>query len=107
MQLRKEKGIKNKPCSEERKKSISAANKGRIYIYKNDVVKSIHENDLDFYLNDGWLIGNPNAATCTGKICINDGKKNYMVDKLEAEKMILSGKFFKGNCKGSKIKNSI
>lgn len=107
MQLRKEKGIKNKPCSEERKKAVSVANKGRIYIHKNNVVKSIHEKDLDFYLNDGWLLGNPNAANCTGKICINDGKKNYMVNELQAEKMILSGKFFKGSCKESKVKNSI
>lgn len=53
---------KNKPCSKSRKKKIGVANKGKKFIYKNDIVKSVKKENLDLYLNDGWQLGNPNLS---------------------------------------------
>ena len=44
---------KNKPCSNIRKQKISFSNKGRIYIVKDGVIKSVKPEDLQFYLNIG------------------------------------------------------
>ena len=39
--------------SEETKQKISKANSGRIYVNKDEVVRSIQPEDLDLYLNNG------------------------------------------------------
>lgn len=50
--------LKNyKSCSIERKEKISNQNKGRKYIHKDRVRKFVKQNELDEYLNDGWLLG--------------------------------------------------
>lgn len=42
---------KNKPCPCTRKQKISTVNKGRIYIYKGDVVKTVKKMNYKIILN--------------------------------------------------------
>jgi len=47
--------------SEETRKKISEANKNKIYIYKENIVRAVHKEDLQLFLDNGWTLGNPNC----------------------------------------------
>lgn len=48
--------------SELTKEKIGKANKGRIYINKDGVVKAVQPADLNLFLENGWTCGNPNCT---------------------------------------------
>ena len=48
--------------SELTKEKIGKANKGRIYINKDGVVKAVQPADLNLFLESGWTCGNPNCT---------------------------------------------
>ena len=80
--------------SEETKQKISKANGGRIYVNKDEVVRSIQPEDLDLYLSNGWVRGNPNAAkrnTGKGKTIVNKDSIERFIDKAELEKYLAEG----------------
>lgn len=62
--------------SQETKDKISAANKGKIYINKEGIVKIIHKQELNNYLQQGWNRGNPNAKGNLG----NKGTYRYITN---------------------------
>ena len=67
--------------SESTKQKISLANKGKVYVYKDGIVRSIYPNELNLFLNAGWEQGNPNASkrdTCKGrKIIHKEDQEKY------------------------------
>lgn len=68
--------------SNETKEKISKANKGKVYINKDNIVRSIQVEDLELYLENGWIRGNPNARN-------RDTHKGYtIVNKDNIEKYI-------------------
>lgn len=48
-----------KSMSEDAKKRIGNSNKGRTYVYKDNEVRAIKEEDLDYFLKQGYQRGNP------------------------------------------------
>ena len=68
--------------------------KGKIYISKNDEVKLINRNDLDYYLSLGYIKkhnhqnGRPNMKNNTitkGRIWVTNGKVNKMIYENQLE----------------------
>lgn len=59
--------------SDQTKQAISIGRIGLKYIHKENEIKAVPKSELQFYLNDGWILGNPNATTQKGKICITNG----------------------------------
>lgn len=49
--------LKTQICALEARLNAPSPNKGRVYIYKNDQVKSVEKNLLDNYLKEGWRKG--------------------------------------------------
>lgn len=45
------------PCSDDARKKISESNSNRIYIHKECVEKFIKPDELQEYLDDGWVLG--------------------------------------------------
>lgn len=73
--------------SEETKQKISKANRGRVYVNKDGVVRSIYPEDLDLYLENGWIRGNPNCHNRkqTGKYTVihkDNIEKYILLDEL-------------------------
>lgn len=81
-------------------KKISKANKGRICINDGKNNKYIKSNELEKYLNDGWIKGglprseeaklNYKSGT-TGKTTINNGKIEIFVEKDEVDEYRILG----------------
>lgn len=70
-----EQGRTLKPATQERKDKISNANKGRQYVYFNDELKFVKQNELEHYLSHGWKLGNPKVSKAKlGKAPSNKGK---------------------------------
>lgn len=67
--------VKNKHCSEERKNKIGNANRGRKYIYKENIMKFVRPEEVDNYLNNGWQLGNPKVAKARKNKVSNNSKK--------------------------------
>lgn len=38
---------------------VKNSNKNKKYIFKNNIIKCVHEEELNIYINNGWLIGRP------------------------------------------------
>lgn len=68
--------------SQETKNKIGKANRGKVYINKDGIVKTIQPDELDSYLINGWIKGNPNASKRDFK------KGNTIVHKENIEKYI-------------------
>lgn len=80
--------------SQETKNKIGKANKGRVYVHKDGVVRSLKTEDVEFFTENGWTLGNPNCFkrnTRKGSIVINkDGIEKY-IDKNELDAYIING----------------
>lgn len=46
--------------SQETKNKIGKANKGKVYVHKDGIVKALKPKDVDLFLGNGWVLGNPN-----------------------------------------------
>ena len=98
------------PMTNEMKKSISNASfgkpgttTGKIYINKNNVEKLILKEDLEKYLNNGWIKGRIKLSeeakqklkgrkgSTSGKIGINNTKVNKFVVEEDLEKYLNDG----------------
>lgn len=51
------KALKTQICELEARLNAPSPNKGRVYIYKDDQVKSVEKSLLDNYLKEGWKKG--------------------------------------------------
>ena len=66
--------------SEETRLKIGRANKGKTYVNKDGVVRSLKPEDVDLFLENGWVLGNPN---CLKR---DTGKGRVIIHKDEVEK---------------------
>lgn len=80
--------------TQETRDKISKANKGKVYVHKDGVVRSLKPEDVDLFLENGWAYGNPNCSkrdTRKGSVIVNkDGVEKY-VDKNELDIYIING----------------
>lgn len=76
--------------SEKCKEKISLANRDNVYVYKDDQIRRVKKFELDKFLEDGWIKGNPKAKTNMNKVVINDGINIYKVSKEEAKTLLES-----------------
>lgn len=68
-------GKHTKPATDKRKQKIGDANRNRKYIYKDDTLKFVKQDELDEYLKQGWRLGNPKMSEAKkGKTPWNKGK---------------------------------
>lgn len=77
-----------KPKSEEAKKNMNESyysrNEGKIVINNGVVEKYVTENQLENFISDGWVKGRHGShkpPSQKGKIWVNDGTKNAMVNR--------------------------
>ena len=80
--------------SDETKEKISKANKGKIYVNKDGTVRSIQPEDLDLFLESGWVRGNPNARnrnTCKGYTIVNKDNIEKYISKEELDEYLNDG----------------
>lgn len=78
----------------ETKAKISAVNKGRVYINKDNVVKSINPKDLELFLDAGWVRGNPNSAkrnTRKGCTIVHKNNIEKYIEKADLNKYLAEG----------------
>lgn len=91
-----------KKMTDENKKKLLQSNCGGKYINKNGVVKHLRQDEminLSTYLDDGWKLGNPNAAHKTSKkgtIHITNGIINKYVYADEFENKYKKLGFYRG-----------
>lgn len=66
---------------------------GKISIHKDGITRMIYPEELDRYILDGWVKGNPRSGgpKNSGKIRINNGIINKMIYPKELDKYILDG----------------
>lgn len=81
--------------SVETKLKISLKNKGRIYINKDSIVKSIFPNELNNYLSTGWTKGNPNnnksRNTHKGDTIVHKGDTQKYISKNDIKQYLADG----------------
>ena len=63
-------GMTGKKHSAETKEKMAASHTGRNWVYKGMVTKSVPSEELDSYLENGWL---------RGRAIDKRGSKNYML----------------------------
>lgn len=102
--------------SEEAKKNLSnshrglpSASLGRVRITKDGKIKNVKKEDVQLYLDQGWVVGSCNQnylvskdghSSNFGKVCINDGERNFYCYPKELEKYLAEG-WTKGRTKKS------
>lgn len=68
--------------SEETKNKIGKANSNKIYVNKDGVVRSLQPEEVCLFLNNGWVLGNPNCS----KRELSTGRK--IIHKENCEKVV-------------------
>lgn len=80
--------------SEETRQKISNANSGRIYVNKNGIVKSVSPDELNLYLENDWIRGNPNSQnrdTKKGCTIVNKNGLEKYIKKEELQDYLANG----------------
>ena len=81
-----------KEHTDEARAKIGIKNSGGKYVHKGDVVKHISIEDVDAYLEDGWVIGNSNNGSKKGSKCwVTNGVDNKLIKVEEVDEYILDG----------------
>lgn len=73
--------------TEHAKKQISSSHKNKIYINKDNEVKTIDAVELQYYLDAGWSVGNGKA----GKIWVYNDKIKLLINKAELDLYLKKG----------------
>lgn len=108
--------LQGRERNEQYRNNIRKAHIGRIWIYKDNELKQILPNELDFYLSKGWYKGNPRTSSyMSGKIPWNKGipmreetkdlqrlgkKGRIHVNNGKVSKMIFPSEFEKYSARG-------
>ena len=80
--------------SEECKRKISENNKGRVYVYRDGVVRALHKEEVQLFLDNGWQLGNikcQNRKTCKGYTVVNKNGIEKYIPKEKLDQFILEG----------------
>lgn len=84
--------------SEETKQKISKSNSGRIYVNKDGIVRSLKDRDeVDLFLANGWVLGNPNNQnrdTKKGCTVVHKGDIEKYIKKEELQEYLDNGWLF-------------
>lgn len=96
--------FKHPPQSDESKFKCSIARTGKRTIYKGDQIKQIYESELDAYLSDGWVQGDPRLCgrkgSVEGKTPVTNGEVVKYVYPHEVSEYISRGYVVGNNRKG-------
>ena len=89
---------KGKKMPNEAKNKIGKSNSGGVYVYKDNITRHIKLEELDDYLNMGWIKGNLANRTKKGYIWVNNGESSTQINPGKLEKYINLG-YTKGRLK--------
>lgn len=78
-----------KHFSDEHKYKIGSGLRGKKCIHKNNIIKYVHESELEEYLNLGWLLGSGKTDNkpSLGKIWVNNGEICKYIYKEDLESL--------------------
>ena len=81
----------------ESKKAIGNKNAGKVYIHNDNIFKKINKNEIQYYLDNGWVLGAPEyikikrSKSMSNKKWINNGREQLMVDPEYIEHYLQDG----------------
>lgn len=78
----------------ETRQKISIKNRGKVYVNKEGIVRSIYPEDLELFIKNGWIRGNPNVLNRNlhkGDIIIHKDTIEKYIKKEELEMYLNNG----------------
>lgn len=92
--------FRHPPQSDTARQKLSSSRKGKRTIYKDSIIKQVHETELDGYLSDGWKLGNPRqkgrSNSLVGKIAVTKGEQTKYIAAEDLNIYLQQG-FTRGN----------